>query len=411
MHEQNISAAEKAEQLTDAFRVFNSLSELLVDSYQGLEEQVSKLHQELALAQSERLQNLEEKEKLAGRLEKILAALPAGVIVLNAEGLIIECNAIAETFLAEPLIGQFWTHVFARRLQPVFDNPHERILANGTRVSLNCRQLENEAGQIILLSDVTEMRALQNLLNQQKQLSAMGEMAASMAHQVRTPLATAILYASQMTNPAIDQDVRQRFSEKILERLLHLERQVNDMLSFARRGRMAMSTFSLTALLNHVRVGAQEYARNRQIELQINNQVMQDELLGNAHALTGALMNIVNNAIEAAGQLGCIQINADLVDNNLQLVIQDDGPGIANALCSRIFEPFFTTKSNGTGLGLAVVDSVVRAHGGCVSVASMEGVGAAFTLTLPCLTSAFTSLPGGYSSNAVLNQEMHDETV
>ncbi len=398
MNTEDTQKAQKTEQLTDAFRIFNELSQHLSVSYQGLQEQVAKLHDELAAARSERLKTLEEKAKLANRLEKILAALPAGVIVLDAAGSIVDCNAVALDFLGEPLHGLSWPDVAARSLIAVADNPHERQLLSGKRVNLTCRQLEQDAGQIIVLSDVTDMRSLQDILNQQKQLSAMGEMVASMAHQVRTPLATAILYASQMSNASLDKEKRRRFSVKILERLHHLERQVNDMLIFAKDGRLAMERFSLTRLLNRLGETLKDYAGSTQVSLQISNEVADDDMLGNENALSGALMNVLTNAVDAIGANGVIQLSAtQLDDSRLHIVIQDDGPGIPSSLAKRVFEPFFTTKANGTGLGLAVVDSVVRAHGGEVQLMVLPGAGAVFALTLPCIEQQFTSLPGGFS--------------
>jgi two-component system sensor histidine kinase FlrB len=404
----NTHKIQKTEQLTDAFRIFNELSQNLSVSYQGLEEQVAKLHGELAFAHSERLKTLEEKEKLASRLEKILAALPAGVIVLDADGKILDCNAVATDFLGEPLIGMDWPDVVVRSLIPVAGNPHERQLRNGKRVNMTvsrdiARNDPADSGQIVLLSDVSEMRNLQDMLNQQKQLSAMGEMVASMAHQVRTPLATAILYASQMSSPALDDEKRQRFSQKILERLQYLERQVNDMLIFAKDGRLAMETFSLAELLNHLRESVKEYTGNGGIDLQIINEVQNDAMLGNENALRGALLNLLNNAVDAVGQAGCVSIKLDQLDGSkLRIVIKDDGPGIDKELRQRIFEPFFTTKTYGTGLGLAVVDSVVKAHGGDVQVESVLGQGTAFSLILPCINQAFNLLPGGFSHKAIL---------
>jgi two-component system, sensor histidine kinase FlrB len=411
---------QKTELLTDAFRIFNELSQNLSVSYQGLEEQVAKLHGELAFAHSERLKTLEEKEKLASRLEKILAALPAGVIVLDVDGNIIDCNAVAIDFLGEPLIGRDWLDIVAHRLIPVAGNPHECQLSNGKRVNMTVsREVacsdSIDSGQIILLSDVSEMRNLQDMLNQQKQLSAMGEMVASMAHQVRTPLSTAILYASQMSHAALDAEKRQRFSQKILERLQYLERQVNDMLIFARDGRMAMETFSLSELLNHLREAVKEYTGNGGIDLQIINNVQNDVMRGNENALRGALLNLLNNAVDAVGQAGTIQISVmQLDDYKLRIVIKDDGPGIAEEFKQRIFEPFFTTKSHGTGLGLAVVDSVVKAHGGNVHVESASGQGTIFSLVLPCIKHAFNLLPGGFSGKHHQRQnqgELSYETV
>jgi len=415
MNIQNNDNAHKTEQLTDAFRAFNEWSEHLSASYQGLEEQVAKLHGELAFARSERLKTLEEKEKLASRLERILAALPAGVIVLDAVGKILDCNALAITFLGEPLLGVSWSKVVERSFIPVFDNPHERQLISGKPVSITYSQLENDAGQIILLSDVSEMRSLQELLNQQKQLSAMGEMVASMAHQVRTPLATAILYSSQLGNAALDETKRQRFAQKILERLQYLERQVNDMLIFAKDGRLSMENFSLHALLECLNETLKDYVGQGRVDVQIINTAHDDVMLGNENALRGALMNVLNNAVDALGNMESgqrfITINVSQPDaRNLKIVIKDNGPGLAKEHCQRIFEPFFTTKTNGTGLGLAVVDSVVKAHRGQVYVASAPDAGATFTFILPCVMQTPELLPGGFSGKN-LNQENHHETV
>jgi len=132
---------------------------------------------------------------------------------------VVDCNALAIQYLAEPLLGQPWLDIVQRSLLGVFDNPQERQLNNGTRVSISTNELNPEAGRIILISEVSEIRLLQDKLNQQKHLSAMGEMVASMAHQVRTPLSTAILYASQMNKERVSDNCRIKFSKKILERL------------------------------------------------------------------------------------------------------------------------------------------------------------------------------------------------
>ncbi|MGZ5000943.1 MAG: sensor histidine kinase [Methylomonas sp.] len=370
----------KTERLTDAFRIFNELSENLAHSYQGLEEQVARLNQELAAARNERVTTLIEKEKLASRLQQILAALPAAVIVLNIHKQVIDCNNHAVDFLGEPLLGQDWQAVMARSLQPVAGSPRERELRDGRKVNITRNLLSNDAEEIILLSDVSELRTLQDLLAQQKHLSAMGEMVASLAHQIRTPLATAILYASQVTKPNLAEEKRRQFSQKILERLHYLERQVNDMLIFAKQGRLAMQSFSLRQLLDHVMDGMESYAGS----FTIDNRLHKDLLLGNEDALRGALMNLLNNAVEAGA--GRIELTVQQNDEVCACIaIEDDGPGMDAQQQTRLFEPFYTTKSHGTGLGLAVVDSVVKAHDGHIVCRSAPGQGSTFILTLPCI--------------------------
>jgi len=380
----------------------------LSDSYQELQKQVASLSKELAAARTERLKTLIEKEKLAERLQQILAALPAAVIVLNGENRVIDCNAVAVNFLGEPLIGREWAEVIQRSLMSVFDNPHERQLRNGKRVSVTQNVLNNESGQIILLSDVSELRSLQDRLNQQKHLSAMGEMVASMAHQVRTPLSTAILYASQMNKVSVTDNSRIKFSNKILERLHYLERQVNDMLIFAKEGRLAMEVFSLKKLLARVVENMHDMAENSEIKFDITNLVQVDAMLGNEDALLGAIMNLLNNAVEADQDKAMVTMKLEQVDQtSLQIQIQDNGPGIDESTRQRLFEPFYTTKVRGTGLGLAVVDSVVRAHSGSIQCESITGTGTLFTLLLPCVNQYITSL----SDNGCHKMENSHETV
>jgi len=398
----------KAERLTDAFQLFNELSQNLSDSYQGLQSQVATLSKELTAARTERLKTLIEKEKLAGRLQQILAALPAAVIVLNAENQVVDCNDIAISYLGEPLIGQRWSAIVQRSLVAVFDNPHEKQLRNGVRVSLTRNILNNESGQIILLSDVSELRSLQDMVNQQKHLSAMGEMVASMAHQVRTPLSTAILYASQMNKASVPDQSRIKFSNKILERLHYLERQVNDMLIFAKEGHLAMDVFSLQDFLERVNENMQDITAENNLNFSISNAVKADAMLGNEDALLGAVMNLLNNAVEAQTQDGVITMKVNQRDqSSLQIQIQDNGSGMDEDTKQRLFEPFYTTKTKGTGLGLAVVDSVVRAHSGSIQCQSDKGTGTLFTLLLPCVNQYITNL----SANGYHEMENSYETV
>ncbi|WP_031435466.1 sensor histidine kinase [Methylomarinum vadi] len=402
----NNQRAVKAERLADAFHLFNQLSQNLSASYQGLEAQVARLNRELAAARGERLKTLVEKEKIATRLQQILAALPAAVIVLDYAGQVIDCNTLAINFLGEPLLGENWAAVMRRRLPQVGDTPHERQLPDGRQVTMTRNFLDNESGQIILLSDVSELRALETMLARQKHLTAMGEMAASLAHQVRTPLATAILYASQMNKPAVDDDKRQRFSQKILERLHHLERQVNDMLIYAKQGRLSMESFSLNNLLEFVR----ENMAERPILFQLDNRVEADAMLGNEDALRGALMNLLNNSSEACGDDGEISMTVFRQDDyNLGIRIEDNGVGMSEQQRQRLFEPFYTTKSSGTGLGLAVVDSVVSAHSGSIECRSVLGQGTVFTLLLPCINHYSVTLSN--ASAPVENEVTDYETV
>lgn len=382
----DLRTLDSPEKLKQAFEVFNQLSRSLEGSYRELENQVARLNRELAAARDERLQTLEEKERLAGKLQRLLEALPGGVVVVDGGGTVVECNPAAVGLLGEPLLGERWQGIVERSFTPCCDNPHERRLKNGRTVSISARSLGEGAGQILLLTDVSEMRALQELLEQHKRLSAMGEMVASMAHQVRTPLAAALLYASQLGAEELDGRQRRRFASRIMERLRHLERQVNDMLIFAREGRFVMDRVEVKDFVARLREAIEPHLTATEIALTFQQRCADVVFQGNLEALLGACLNLLSNAIEAMGGRGELVVRVAEEEGMLRLSVIDDGPGIDPGLRQRIFEPFFTTRAAGTGLGLAVVDSIARAHGGRVECHSRPGRGCRFDLWLPLAT-------------------------
>ena len=408
MFHQQLSSAEN---LQDAFQVFNELSHNLTRSYLELEAQVARLTRELAAARGERLKTVSEKEQLANRLQHLLEALPGAVIVTDGSGFIIEHNAVAKRLLGEELLGRHWPDVLDAEALPGLDNPHQRQLLSGKTVSLSVNSLGDERGQIVLLTDVTEMRVLQELVSQQKRLSALGEMVASLAHQVRTPLSAALLYTGHLGTPELTEVQRVRLAAKIADRLQYIERQVNDMLAFARAGRLTMERIVAAGFIRKVVEAFEPTLDGKNIRLIVENRAETEAFFGNEDALLGILINLLANAAEALdGERGEITLSMGHSSPAwLRLGVSDDGPGIPEDIRGRVFEPFFTTRRNGTGLGLAIVDCVVRAHGGRVCCQSSAGCGASFEVHLP-LTVEPRLLPGGFSGQTHKLGESNDGT-
>ncbi|MGH8548229.1 MAG: sensor histidine kinase [Methylococcales bacterium] len=384
----------RSEQLQDAFQLFNELSRNLTESYHGLQQQVADLSKELAAARNARLKTLGEKEQLANHLHALLETLPGGVVVLDSSGNIIRLNRVAGELLGKPLLGAKWNDVVNRSLGEQSDTPRERRLANGRYVNLSIQPLGDDSGQVILLTDVSEVRVLQDLVNHQKRLSAMGEMVAALAHQIRTPLSAAMLHASNLGNPALEPARQQRYAAKLLERLRCLERQVNDMLIFARDGRLVMEQIPLPRLAAKISEAVESLVGDNAIQVRITNRIGPGEVCCNEDALIGAVLNLVTNAVQAMNNQGLIQLEIAQRGASIRLSVQDHGPGIPRAARERIFEPFFTTRANGTGLGLAAVENVVRSHRGRVWCDTQSGPGAEFHIELP-LNQNEQLLPGG----------------
>lgn len=352
------------EALNLAFRAFNDLSNELSSAYELLQDRVEQLTNEVESANRQRLQEISEKERIASRLENLLQLLPGGVIVLNSQGQVTSCNAAALELLGEPLEGQFWRDIIAERFAPRSDDGHEISLKNGKRISLATRSLNDEPGQIILLTDQTETRELQQHLSRHQRLSAMGKMVSSLAHQIRTPLSAAMLYTGQLENPQVNADQVGRYANKIMSRLNNMERQVKDMLVFARGDAVLDETITVTALFEELQIAAEVLMRHG-IKWQWQNNCPEVSLRCNHESLIGAMLNLIENALQAAGPSACLEIVAELnSDGELCLEVQDNGPGISPDLAGQIKEAFFTTRAQGTGLGLSVAQVVAKAHKG-----------------------------------------------
>lgn len=367
--------------LEHAFALFNQMSTQLTDSYSLLEARVTELKGELAVVSAQRMQELAEKERLANRLQNLLDLLPGGVIVIDGTGMVREANPAALDLLGEPLIGMLWRHVIARCFAPREDDGHEISLKDGRRLSIATRSLDAEPGQLVLLNDLTETRHLQSQLARHERLSSLGRMVASLAHQIRTPLSAAMIYASHLAEQALTVETQQRFAGRLKERLHELEHQVRDMLVFA-RGELPMTDrVTPTALVAALESAAHTHLQGVAVRWQCDSPA--GELLCNRDTLVGALLNLIENAVQASAGRARIKIHAYSRGNSLRLCVSDSGSGIEPAALARMGEPFFTTKATGTGLGLAVVTAVARAHQGSIEFRSRPGRGTCAIVSLP----------------------------
>jgi len=319
------------------------------------------------------------------RLAHLVDILPSGVIILDANGRVEEANRMAIDFFGEEVVGQRWSNVINRVFEPRADDGHEVSLKDGRRLKIAITSLEPEDGQLILLTDLTQTRQMQNNMAHMQRLSALGKMVASLAHQVRTPLSAAMLYAANLKSKAMPEQSKLRFHDKLMARLKDLEQQVNDMLMFARsdNGHIA-SELSLQDILTDVQASSEAMICQHEAKLMVTLPDPDLLVMGNRTALSGAISNLVHNAIQAKSKGLLMHLVAKRHgESEVEISLVDNGPGISIAQQQKIFEPFFTTKSQGTGLGLAVVQSVAKSHNGQLTLNSKQGQGSCFSLILP----------------------------
>lgn len=363
--------SDRAAELRSAFVEFGDVSRHLCGAFDSLRAQVAALGAELAEAR-------DGNARLSSRLGALLGALPGGVVVLNGEGRVQERNPAAADMLGEPLVGLEFDRVLARAVAARAAQNIE--LKNGRFVNISRRVLA-DGGEVVLIADVTQSHLMQVLISRQQRLLTLGELAAGLAHQIRTPLAAALLYASQMTMPDRGPQDLARCAEKTAGSLKKLDRLVTDMLAFAHGG-AERELLSVSALLEQVAQWVRPAMRSG-ITLTIRTEAPKLGVRANASSLISAVLNLATNALQSAsGNLALELLARHGAPGRAEIVVSDDGPGIAPALRERIFEPYFTTRERGTGIGLAIVRSVVEAHGGGVRLAD-SAVGAAFVIDLP----------------------------
>lgn len=377
-------ASNQTHQLEVAFNAFNQMSEQLEESYQHLEDQTEKLNSELAASNSERIKQLTEKERLANRLAHLHDLLPGGIVVVDGNGFVSECNSTAVELFGEQILNQRWHQVIQRAIAPVSSQSGEVTFKNGRKLSVSTRSLDNEPGQIVLLMDITEQCTLQEVVKRKDRLAVMGEMAASLAHQVRTPLSSALLYLSNLGHSNLSAKDRSRFIDKIAGRLQHLERMVKDMLQFARGGSFEMEDILIQELVYEFKQTLDPQLQQCNGQLEVNIYALSACVRGNREALLGVLLNLATNAMQACNEgIKLILEVKHNKNNDVVILLHDNGPGIPEDIQEELFVPFFTTRSGGTGLGLSVARAVVNAHHGDIYVDSKVGNGSSFIICLP----------------------------
>lgn len=366
-----------ARSLAEAFQAFARASDELTQAYSGLQGQVSALTE---------------------RLTQLMTALPAGVVLVDRDGKVEQLNRAAKALLGVVPVDSPWAEQMERFEST--DAPGEYLLAHddeALRIAISETAQDTHGGRIILLHDVTEAWSMRMQTARNERLAAMGEMVASLAHQLRTPLAAALLYTGHMASMNLDPAARGKAADRALERLRHLEKLIQDMLIFARGEALGRESFSICDLVSELAGTIEPVAVRRNVVFTADCQAGTCALFGNRKEIAGALINLLENALQAVAEGGKVQFTASESAGSAIFRVQDNGRGVPPELQTRLFEPFYTTRADGTGLGLAIARGVARAHGGDITLRSAPGEGAEFSLSIP-LASVREAEPSGAPS-------------
>lgn len=387
------------EQLRQAFAKFNQASGQLSGVYRELQQQVFRLTEELALANGELQRELIAREALSQQLGQLLTALPGGVVVLDHQNSISRVNPAAIRLLGEPLLGITWQQIVQERLQSTGVAGEWRAGKEDPALCWRRLYIESSVSEItgeciLLLHDMTEAYTLREQNRRNQRLAAMGEMAAGLAHQLRTPLSTALLYAGHLGNEALGTQERSRFATKTIERLYHLEHLIRNMLQFVKGEPVPAGWVKLSVLIRTMQRVMAPQMQQCNLQFAVQDNSMGAGLNVDRTALGNAVMNLLDNAMRVSPAGGLITLTCETAEDEIRLIVSDEGPGIDPVLHERVFEPFFTTRTEGTGLGLAIVHNLIQSMQGEIRIDSAPGAGTRFTISLPRTAKEFENAPG-----------------
>lgn len=377
---------EEIQALKIAFEEFTQTSEILTASYNELQDQVSDLAEKLAQAEQDKQEEVKKNELLLAQFQQLFQSMPVGVLMLNSNGIVVMANDSAIKLFDVELAGHSWGEIVPQSFAPKKDDGHEVSMVSGRRVRVETSSLGTTPGQLIILVDLTETHKLQQQLSHHERLSTMGKMVAALAHQIRTPLTSATLYAGHLQNQELPAAMKQKFADKLMGRLENIERQIRDMLIFSRSDIRLDYKVSCHDFSNELVTLVRDVCEQRQVTFEYINNVESDAIIHcNKDTLIGALLNLLNNGIDAQDSEPRMMLEVGLSNDVMAITFVDYGSGMTDEELTKVHEGFVTTKQHGTGLGLMVVKAVARAHHGLLELHSVKDHGTRASVLIPII--------------------------
>jgi PAS domain S-box-containing protein len=403
--EQTMQSEHRLEAYSVAFESFSKTIERLETSYTELEDRFTELNTRLQDVNIELQRALEEKERARSFLNNILFSVSSGILVYSCDGTITHCNAAAVKILGVNefrILGSTLADLIRSDSRPdvsvectlsgerSFDSEEKTLVRHDgseVPVAVSTSVMKDQNGTAIgaveVIHDLSKMRALEDEVSRIKALAALGEIAATVAHEVRNPLGGIQGFASLLKRDLPGDHPSQRLADKIIAGVENLDKSVTSLLTYAREISLSQRLVDVEGFLEDVL---------SYFSADINHNADKYEVLVNSPSnlkwrfdpeqFRQAIVNLLHNAVQSMPDGGKVTVSAN-ADDSLLVTIEDDGVGIANEDLGRIFTPFFTTRESGTGLGLATVKKIVEAHRGTIGVRSTVGKGTVFSMRLP----------------------------
>lgn len=326
----------------------------------------------------------------------ILDNMASGLLTLDNSGTILQLNENAKNILRvegidigislNSVLPEF-VNVARDTMGTVFeievDTSEGKRLLRIHRSSLNDEAGERQ-GAILVFEDITDLRKLENRVHQSEKMAGIGQLAAGIAHEIRNPLASISGSVEMLQGGSARSDDEKKLMGIVIKEIDRLNKLITEFLDFARPQDVRLMELDLSQLIKGTIEEVQfiPAAKDVIFDIDISPQL---KIQGHRDKLKQAFLNIFINAVQALDtkEIKRISVTAKKANDSVVVTVEDTGCGIDDKIIKKIFEPFLTTKSKGTGLGLAVVHSILNAHKATVDVKSVKGEGTTFVVSFP----------------------------
>lgn len=334
----------------------------------------------------------------------ILQNMADAVITIDRHQTVTLFNKSAEQIFgisAEKAVGKKHTEIFgnnhavlrdsllkretARDLEATYDlgKNHRRILSVSTSLTFDKENEVDSATAVI--KDLTEVRRMEEQIRRREKLLAMGELASGVAHEIRNPINAISMIAQRIEKEFLPGNSLKEFQSLttvLKSEVQRVNRIIQQFLRFARPPQLNLSRIALKDFINQVVILFESQANDKGIHFKTNIDC-DVELRLDREQMTQAILNLLQNALDATPAGGNIVLACAVSDGTVTIVVQDSGSGIPQDRLGKIFNLYYTTKPSGTGMGLAITQQIVLQHHGTIEVKSEEGKGAQFIMMIP----------------------------
>jgi len=384
---------ENVVKLNEAFQSFTQASKSLESQYAKLRERVNYLTQELEKKNAQLNQAIREVRESKDFLQAVLQSINEAIIVLDQDEKISMINRASEELFCTDA-----ERAASMRLEEL--NFHLNDELSGTKLTVNDRTydvilsrstvLDPEGkirGFVILIKDITRIKDLERQQERNQRLIAMGEMAAKIVHEIRSPLCSIELFSNMLTDD-LEGSAHSDMARGISTGIKSLNNILTNMLFFAKPQKPALKDIRLDLAIEESIAMLTPLIEVRGVN--IMRSLSREIVAGDTELLKQVFMNILMNAVQAMPEGGKIEISMASNDEYSSVVIVDEGEGIRPENVEKIFDPFFSTKDTGTGLGLAIAHKIMQCHDGSIRARRNDDKGSTFSLSFPVIrNSAF----------------------